>query len=713
MKLFNLKLKQKILGVILLVVLTVMIVSSLVISYVTYNQNVETTNANLVVGANNIKAKITEIQEDLVRKVSQMNTVFKVNENVKFIGDFKKDYDLSMTETGFVDLANALFATVTGNNINDMAIYDVNGELVAFSEQQADGQYLVGYYYVNPEKAFKYTRIAHDGDSKKNPWEVNSQVQGVNGGNGLKNSLTRSDMSAAVSNSLGRQGKNLALSISVPVMVDDYNKDTDKMEPKLFGYVLLSKILGKDFVSQMAKLTGLHVNIFAGETLSFGDLSAYSTVSRATISDTVDKSWTLRAQEVLPSILDMDAKKYFQGVLPVYSNEKFTGAIAVLTSNKTVMDNTLQVVYTLVIVYLCCIVLIIPVALFFSGTMVKSILNVTASLKDVAQGEGDLTKRIQIKSKDEIGELSHWFNMFVEKLQVMIADISTSSQALSSSVQVTQKEAGDLSNNSKQMLDITHSVTQSTNEMSSEISSISGVVGQASDNLDIVASSTEEMTATINEIAKNAETARAMSVETGEKIEAASGKVNQLGVDAKEIDGFTESINEISEQTNLLALNATIEAARAGESGKGFAVVAGEIKALATQTANATQDIKLKIDNIMRSASVTVDEMDEISKTFGDMNEVVNEIASAIEEQSATTKEIADNTATVASGISDVNASISQFDGLATEVAGEMDAVNQASSNMSENCTHINGDAEEMGKQTQKLDGLINRFVIE
>ncbi len=710
MKLLDLKLKQKILGVILLVVLTVMIVSSLVVSYVTYGQNVGTTNAKLVVGANNIKVKITEIQEDLIRKVSQMDTVFKVSENVKFIGEFKMDYDLSMTETGFMDLTNALMATATANNIDDMVIYDVNGELLAFSEQQADGQYLVGYYYVNPEKAFKYTRIAQDGDAKKSSWEVNSQV---NGGNGLRNSLTRSDMTETTSSRLGKQGKNLSLSISVPVMVDDYNKDTDKMEPKLFGYVLLSKILGKDFVSQMAELTGLHVNIFAGDTLSFGDLPDYSAIGRDGILNTVDKSWTLKTQEVLPSILDMENKKYFQGILPVYSKEKFTGAIAVLTSNKTVMDNTLQVVYTLVIVYLCCIVLIIPVALFFSGTMVKSILNVTASLKDVAQGEGDLTKRIQIKSKDEIGELSHWFNLFVEKLQVMIADISTSSQALSHSVQVTKKESGDLSKNSKQMLDTTHSVTQSTNEMSSEISSISGVVGQASDNLDIVASSTEEMTATINEIAKNAETARAMSVETGEKIEAASGKVNQLGVDAKDIDGFTESINEISEQTNLLALNATIEAARAGEAGKGFAVVAGEIKTLATQTAKATQDIKLKIDNIMRSASVTVDEMDEISKTFGDMNEVVNEIASAIEEQSATTKEIADNTATVAAGISDVNASVSQFDGLTTEVAGEMDAVNQASSNMSENCTHINGDAEEMGKQTQKLDGLINRFVIK
>ncbi len=708
MKGFNFKLKQKILSVIVLVVCMVMIASSLVVSYVTYNQNVTTTNAKLVIGANNVKSKITEIQEDLIRKIAQMDSVFKVSENVKFLGDFKKDYDLGMTEPGFMDLANGLFATATVNNINTMALYDANGELLVFSERQADGQFLAGFYYVNPEKAFKYTRLADDADLKKSKWETNADLPG------LANPLTRTGLtSVKPSSSLVRQGNTLVMSIYVPVMVDDYNKDTDQMEPKLFGFVLVSKSLDRSFVTQMAELTGLHINIFTGEDLSFGDLAEYKRMNPAGLSASAAKDWTLKGQEVVPSTIDVGGKSYFQGLLPIYVDTKRQGAVSVLTSSKIVMDNTLQVVYTLVIVYLCCIVLIIPVALFFSGSMVKSLLTVTASLKDVAEGEGDLTKRIEIKSRDEIGELSQWFNLFVEKLQIMISDISASSLSLSKSVQVTRKEANDISENSNKMLETTHSVTQSTNEMSSEITSIAGVVGQASDNLDIVASATEEMTATINEIAKNAEIARAMSNETGEKLANASGQVTQLGMDAKEIDTFTESINEISEQTNLLALNATIEAARAGEAGKGFAVVAGEIKALATQTAEATQDIKMKIQNIMKSSTMTVEEMVTISKTFGDMNDVVNDIASAIEEQSATTKEIADNTATVATGISDVNASITQFDGLTSEIAQEMESVNQASAKMSDNCTHINKDTDEMGTQTGKLDSLINRFVIE
>ncbi len=708
MNFFSFKLKQKILSVILFVIFMVMIVSSLVVSYVTYSQNVAATNTNLVVGVNNIKNKIQEVRQDLLKKISQMDTVFKVSENVKFIGEFKKDYDLSMTESAFVDLANAMFATASANNIQQLSVYDALGELVAFAEQKEDGNILAGYYYVNPEKMLKTTRIKTTDDLKKSRWETGGLISDLD-----SKFLEPPTTTIIPESHLTRQGDHLALSILVPVMVDDYNKETDKMEPRRFGVVALSKLLDKTFVNQMAELTGMHVNIFAGETLSLGNLPSYASLKNQGLPLAVPVGWTLEKQAAIPGVIEVDKDKYFQGLLPIYTGNDFSGAISVLTSNETVMDNTLQLVYTLVIVYLCCLVLIIPVALFFSGTMVKSLVKVTASLKDVAEGEGDLTQRIQITSKDEIGELSHWFNIFVEKLAQMIKDISKSSQALSHSVNVTKQASGDISDNSNQMLTITQEVTQSTNGMSSQISDISGVVGQSSENLGIVASATEEMTATINEIAKNAESARSMSVETREQIETASAKVNQLGRDAKQIDGFTASINEISEQTNLLALNATIEAARAGEAGKGFAVVAGEIKELARQTAMATQDIKGKIDNIMHSSNDTVDEMGGILKTFGNMNDVVNDIASAIEEQSATTKEIADNTATVATGINDVNSSISRFDTLTTEIATQMETVNQASAKMSDNCTNINKDTQEMGTQTSKLDTLIKRFIID
>jgi methyl-accepting chemotaxis protein len=709
MSVFSFKLKQKILSVIILVVAVVMIVSSAVVSYVIYGQNVDTTNENLTVAVNNIKNKVFEIQDDCIKKITQMNGVFKVSDNIKFIADFKEQYDLGMTGTSFEDLANGLFATTSANDISAMAIYDAAGELVAFSEKQNNGTWLAGYYYINPKKAFNYVEVDDNGDLKKSKWQTAASIEGLSAQVQQSGLSQDGDMA-----SIEGDSNQMLIRIVFPVMVEDYNKKSDKMEPRLFGFVTMKKALDQAFVNQMAQLTGMDVNIFVNGALAAGKLADYKTFAGYDSAGTVDKNWHLKNQQAVAGEVRLGKDTFLQGVLPVYSQGKLTGALTVLKSTNTIMDNTLQVLWVLIGVFVSClVVIVVPVAFVMSRAIAQSVINVTQSLKDVAQGEGDLTKRIKIKSNDEIAELSKWFNTFVENLQTMIRDISGSSAAISDLATVTTGQAGQISENANEMSQIIQTITGSTSRMSDNISSISQVVGQASDNLEIVASATEEMTATINEIAKNAENARSMSVETGEKINRAATHIDRLGKDAREIDTFTESINEISEQTNLLALNATIEAARAGEAGKGFAVVAGEIKELARQTAVATQDIKKKIDNIRNSTELTVSEMSDISQAFGDMNDVVNEIASAIEEQSVTTKEIADNTATVASGISDVNASISQFDNLTTEIADDMKKVNDATSQMSESCAKIDADSGEMNRQTDHLDSLVSKFIIE
>ena len=698
------KLKQKILGVILLVVLLVMVISSAVVSYKIYNQNVAATNANLMVGANTVKSKIKESQADLIKKIRQMDSLFKVGENVKYLDKYKSKFDLSMTEPSFVELSSALFATATVNQLSTIALYDNSGELLAFCEKQADGTRLTGYFCVNPKREFRFTRTEDNADLKTSQWSTQAELDNLT--SPLKQALLNQSEKTDPSAGLKKTGNTLALAIQVPL-----TKQKKKgLESR--GVVVLSLELGQAFALQMAEVTGLHVNIFAGSQLACGNLPGYKELTQDLMPNSAAATWTLNAQQVLPGQVESEGTSYFSGLIPIFDHTSPAGAIALLTSGKTVKENTLHVVYTLLMVYLCCIVLIIPVAFFFSRSMVQSIVQVTASLKDVAQGEGDLTKRIEITSHDEIGELSQWFNVFIEKLQAMIIDICASSQALSRAVEVARTETAQISEGSDKMSEITRGVTQSTAEMSSEISGFSQVVDKASGNLEIVASSTEEMTATITEIARNAESARAMSHETGGKIHLAQDKIHQLGMEARDINAFTESISDISEQTNLLALNATIEAARAGEAGKGFAVVAGEIKALANQTEAATRDIKEKITSILSSSSSTVNEMDAMSKEFDNMNDLVNEIAAAIEEQTATTQEIADNTATVTAGISEVSSNIALFDQQTKEIATEMDEVSRATATMSDNCTRIETDTLEMKGQTEKLDTLINRFKI-
>jgi methyl-accepting chemotaxis protein len=331
-------------------------------------------------------------------------------------------------------------------------------------------------------------------------------------------------------------------------------------------------------------------------------------------------------------------------------------------------------------------------------------------LKDIAEGEGDLTMRLTISTKDEVGELARWFNIFVEKLQGIIREIGGGVHTLSSSATQLSDIAEETRKGVQDVSERTSNVAAASEEISATIDMAVASLEESSSNTNLLATASEEMSATISEIAQNAGKARNISSDAAKRAACMSDHMGNLKTAAHAIGKVIETITDISEQVNLLALNATIEAARAGDAGKGFAVVANEIKELARQTASATQDIREKIEDIQNTTVTTVKEVGDITKVINEVSDVVGNIAAAVEEQSSAASEVAGNVAQVSRGIERVHEGASQNAAVIQETTKDIAGITHAMGEMKSKGVQISESAGELSKLSETLRKLVAQF---
>ena len=304
---------------------------------------------------------------------------------------------------------------------------------------------------------------------------------------------------------------------------------------------------------------------------------------------------------------------------------------------------------------------------------------------------------------DEIGTLATAMQTMTVALRKMVAEIASGVKVLSSSSTELMASSSEMTAGSRHASDKAHSVSAAAEQMSSNITSVAAGMEQTTTNLAHVASATEQMTSTIGEIAQNSEKARRITDEATRQAARITEQINQLGAAAHEIGKVTETITEISSQTNLLALNATIEAARAGSAGKGFAVVATEIKALAQQTAAATEDIKRRIAGVQSATAGGITEIGKITQVILEVSAIVASIAAAIEEQSTATKDIARNIAEASVGVNDANSRVSETSHVSREIAKDIVVVDRAAEEMATGSDHVRTSAGQLSSLAEGL----------
>lgn len=360
------------------------------------------------------------------------------------------------------------------------------------------------------------------------------------------------------------------------------------------------------------------------------------------------------------------------------------------------------------------IVLIGGAAALFGMTQLitRPILQTTFMLKDIAQGEGDLTKRLHIQSKDEVGELAYWFNVFVERIHHIIRDVHGSTQTLSHALGQLNSASSEIASNSDNMTQQASTVSAATEQSNANINSISSAAEEMSASMNVVASAVEELSASISEVTRACQKESDIAERAQNEADQARQLMQGLSEAGASIGKIVDLIQQIAGQTNLLALNATIEAASAGDAGKGFAVVANEVKDLARQTATATDDIRRQVESMQESTRRAVDAIQTTSNVVGEVNHLSHSIVTTIQEQDVAVGEIARSVSGANDGARDVARNVAESASALTEVAESITKVNEAVSETAHGINQVNQSADELFQLASTLSAIVKQFKI-
>jgi len=415
--------------------------------------------------------------------------------------------------------------------------------------------------------------------------------------------------------------------------------------------------------------------------------------------------------------------------LKIYFTSKFLNA----EMHRTLIIFIIAITVTAIILFLCLYQLL-------KGFITRHINAVVLRIKDIAEGEGDLTARIEIHNQDEIGEMAKWLNTFIDNIRNMIRRIASHTNALisasaelsglatqlASGSEETSTQADTVAGATEEVSTIINGMAVSVEQMSMNAQTVSSNTEQISQNMNIISSSIENMSIALNRVADNAKKGTHISENAVTMSNTATGMMTTLGEGAEEIGKVTHVIKRIAEQTNLLALNATIEAASAGDAGKGFAVVAHEIKELANQSALAAEDISKRIGAVQEKTVLAVQVIADVAAIITEMNASTINVTESVAEQTlmanAITKTVSQANsgingiaiaiAEIAKGTNDMAKNASEGAQGVIEVSANIHGINKATEQAHTGSEQVRTAAADLDEIAGKLRKMVDQFKV-
>ncbi len=610
----KMKLKGKLIIGSLIMVTMLMVVAGVAVSLILYQQNRASSLSQLDRSLNLIRDDLTVKQKKLLADSRQMATMNSMGPKLKFLSEYANEASQSsVVQSTGEEMANDLLQVAKTGDLWRVGVYDNDGTLWAFTAQEdGGGAYILGSTVLKPQRVFHVVTLKHNETLGPEKWRNEQSVPQLSLSAKFSEKIPTEEQAG-----FAEKDGFLCLRTYVPLVADRINKERKEVEKVKIGFVMGLIKLDGAFADRMSSLSGMAINLFTQKGFSAGTLETYTTLAAKSV-DRAQGSWSVEKQAAVFNDVSVAGNGYFQGLLLLSNDSGSVGAIASLLSKESARANAVQMMERLALVFVGCILLMLPVLFFLSGSLTKPI-------------------------------------------HLVIKGLTLTSKRVSSA-------SGQVASSSQELAEGASEQAASLEETSSSLEEMSSMIRQNADH----ASEADQLMKETNQIVRKANESMGLLGQSMKDISGASEETFKI----------IKTIDEIAFQTNLLALNAAVEAARAGEAGAGFAVVADEVRNLAMRAADAASNTSQLIEGIVKKIGGGTELVTKTAHAFADVDTNAAKAAELVSEIAAASEEQAEGTQQVNKAVNQMDKVIQQNAANSEEIAAAADELNRQATEM-------------------------------